>query len=52
MLWIERFDTLEELRAAVRPFARRYNEHWLTERHGFRTPVEAREHLIRQAAVT
>ena len=44
--------TLEELRAAVRAFARRSNKHWLIERHRFRTPVEAREHLIRQAAVT
>jgi putative transposase len=27
MLWIERFETFEELRAAVRAFARTYNEH-------------------------
>ena len=51
MLWIERFDTLEQLRAAVRAFGRRFNAEWLIERHGFRTPTEAREHLIRQAAV-
>jgi putative transposase len=29
VLWIERFDALDELRAPVRAFARRYNEHWL-----------------------
>ena len=51
VLWIERFDTLEELRAAVREFGRRFNAEWLIERHAFRTPVEAREHLIRQAAM-
>ena len=51
VLWIERFDTLEQLRAAVRAFGRRFNAEWLIERHGFRTPTEAREHLIRQAAV-
>jgi hypothetical protein len=50
LLWIERFDTHEQLRAAVRGFARRYNEHWLLERHGYHTPIEARQHLLAQAA--
>ncbi len=45
MLWIERFDTLEQLRARVRQFARDYNEHWLLERHSYRTPTETRAHL-------
>jgi len=49
VLWIERF---EQIRAAVRQFARTYDEHWLLERHGYRTPIEAREHLLRQAAMT
>lgn len=51
VLWIERFQTLDELRAAVRRFGRTYNQHWLIERHGYRTPSEARQHLIRQAAM-
>jgi putative transposase len=51
VLWIERFETLEQLRAAVRAFGRAYNAEWLIERHSFRTPIEAREHLIRQAAI-
>ncbi|MCA1672776.1 MAG: DDE-type integrase/transposase/recombinase [Actinobacteria bacterium] len=46
ILWIERFATFEELRAAVRQFAGTYNEHWLLERHDYRTPAEAREHLL------
>jgi len=46
ILWIERFATFEELRAAVRQFALTYNEHWLLERHDYRTPTEAREHLL------
>ena len=50
MLWIERFETLDELRTAVRAFGRTYNQHWLIERHGYRTPIEAREHLRTQAA--
>ena len=49
VLWIERFETFEELRAAVRAFGRLYNREWLLERHGYRTPIEAREHLLAQA---
>ena len=48
MLWIERFETLEEPRATVRPFGHLYNSEWLLERHGNRTPIEAREHLLAQ----
>ena len=51
LLWIERFQTHEQLRQAVRDFARRYNQHWLLERHGYRTPTEARQHLIDLAAL-
>jgi len=50
VLWIERFETLDELRAAVRAFGALYNRAWLLERHNYRTPIEARDHLIRQAA--
>ena len=50
VLWIERFDTLEELRARIRQFARDFNEHWLLERHGYRAPAQARE-TLRQAAM-
>ena len=49
LLWIERFETFEELREAVRSFGRLYNREWLLERHGYRTPIEAREHLLAQA---
>src|SRR4051812_12488191 len=47
VLWIEHFDTLEQLRARIRQFARDYNEHWLLERHGYRTPRQARDTLRR-----
>lgn len=46
VLWIERFDSFEQLRQAVRDFARPYNREWLLERHGYRTPNEARELLL------
>jgi putative transposase len=51
LLWIERFDTLAELRARVRQFAHDYNQHWLLERHGYRTPRQARD-ALRQTAMT
>jgi hypothetical protein len=47
MLWIERFDTLDGLRS-VRAVGRTYNRHWLIERHGYRTPTETREYLLRE----
>jgi transposase InsO family protein len=50
VLWIERFDPLDQLRTAVRAFGRTYNQHWLIERHGYLSPTEAREHLRAQAA--
>jgi putative transposase len=46
VLWLERFATFEELRSRVREFAVTYNREWLLERHGYRTPAEAREHLL------
>jgi hypothetical protein len=36
---------------AVRRFTVTYNREWLLERHGYRTPIEAREHLLSQALV-
>ena len=46
VLWIERFATLDELRTAIRRFAATYNREWLIERHGYRSPLEAREQLL------
>jgi putative transposase len=51
VLWIERFDTLDELRIRIREFAVDFNEHWLLERHGYRTPRQARD-ALRQPAMT
>ncbi len=49
LLWVERFESFEELRAAVRSFGRLYNREWLLVRHGYRSAIEAREHLLAQA---
>jgi hypothetical protein len=40
---------IDKLRTAVRAFGRTYNQQWLIERHGCRTPIEAREHLRARA---
>jgi putative transposase len=42
LLWVRRFDTIEELRRALIAFQRLYNETWILERHGYRTPATVR----------
>lgn len=42
LLWIRAFATVAELVEALREFRRRYNEQWLIERHGYRTPSQVR----------
>jgi putative transposase len=43
LLWVRTFKTIEELRAELLAFARRYNETWLVARHGYKTPARVRE---------
>lgn len=40
-LWARLYEDVEDLRQAVLEFTRRYNDEWLIERHGHRTPREA-----------
>jgi transposase InsO family protein len=42
LLWVRTFHTVEELRLALIEFQRTYNEHWLIERHGHRSPAQFR----------
>jgi putative transposase len=42
LLWVRRFATVEELRQALLAFQRRYNQSWIVERHGYRTPAAVR----------
>ena len=42
LLWARAFRTVEELRLALIEFRRTYNEHWLIERHGHRSPAQFR----------
>ena len=43
LLWVRTFKTIEDLRAELLAFARRYNETWLVARHGYKTPARVRE---------
>jgi transposase InsO family protein len=49
LLWIRPFATVAELVEALREFKRRYNERWLIECHGFRTPSQVQAELTRGA---
>ena len=42
LLWIRTFRTVEELRLALINFRQIYNEHWLIQRHGHRSPAQFR----------
>jgi transposase InsO family protein len=42
LLWVRPFAAVAELNEALQEFRRRYNQEWLIERHGFRTPSQAR----------
>ncbi len=42
LLWVRTFETVEELRLALIQWAELYNEQWLIERHGFRSPAQRR----------
>jgi putative transposase len=48
LLWVRRFDTVEELRSALLAFQRAYNQSWIIERHGYRTPAQVRADQIGQ----
>ena len=43
LLWVQTFDTIEDLRAALVEFATHYNKTWLVARHGYRTPAQVRD---------
>ncbi len=43
LLWLRTFDTVEELRQELHEFKVRYNQQWLIQRHGFRTPASVRD---------
>jgi transposase InsO family protein len=40
--WLRRFETVEELRLALQAFKETYNQAWIIERHGYKTPAQVR----------
>jgi putative transposase len=42
LLWLRRFDTIEDLRLALHAFKDTYNRTWIVERHGYQTPAAVR----------
>jgi hypothetical protein len=42
LLWVHSFATVAALVQALRKLKRLYNEQWLIERHGFRSPRQVR----------
>ena len=42
LLWVRPFATVEELRLALQQFRQVYNQTWIIERHGYRTPAQVR----------
>ena len=51
LLWVRRFETVEELRLALIAFKRTYNQGWIIERHGYKTPAQVRANQIGQLPV-
>ena len=51
LLWVRRFDTLEELRLALLAFKQIYNQSWIIERHGYKTPAQVRADQIGQLPI-
>ena len=45
LLWVEPFETVQQLRLALLAFKDRSNQKWLVERHGHRTPAAVRQAL-------
>jgi putative transposase len=50
LLWVQMFETVEELRVALLAFKDRYNREWLCERHGHQTPAAVRAQNLRRKA--
>jgi len=51
LLWVRRFDTVEELRLALTAFKQTYNQTWIIGRHGYRTPAQVRADQIGQLSM-
>ena len=46
LLWVRTFATIEELRQALIEFKQLYNEQWIVQRHGYKTPAQVRREKL------
>jgi transposase InsO family protein len=51
LLWVQSFETIEQLRQALLAFRETYNATWLIERHGFIAPAVFRQKQLQPAAL-
>ena len=51
-LWVRSFETIEALRLALLEFRQTYNEQWMLERYGYRSPTQVRRDLVGLDAAT
>jgi transposase InsO family protein len=42
LLWVKTFATIEELRLVLIEFKKLYNQQWILQRHGYKTPAQVR----------
>jgi putative transposase len=45
LLWVQSFETVEQLRLALLEFKKTYNENWIVQRLGYQTPAQARRKI-------
>lgn len=50
LLWLNRYESIEDLRAAVLDFVRKYNTCWMVAKHGYLSPSQVRENFILKKA--
>lgn len=46
LLWLKRFDSVEQLVRALHDFRRNFNERWILQRHDYLTPAQVRAKLL------
>ena len=46
LLWVRNFETTEGLRLTLLEFKRIYNDEWMLDRYGYRSPAEARRDFV------
>jgi len=51
LLWVRHFKTIEDLRLALLEFRETYNEKWIMQRHGYKTPAQFRRDIIDNRAI-